>query len=191
MAAGKRETKETKIEISVSRGLGPASIDTGIGFLDHMLELMAFHGQLELAVKCQGDLKVDAHHTAEDTGILLGQLLAELAGDKGSITRYGHAYVPMDETLARTVIDVSGRPWLTFNAEFSKAQVGGFDTELFVEFFRALVFNARLTCHIDLIRGGNTHHEAEAIFKSFGQALRIALSDSGTGRIPSSKGVIE
>lgn len=187
---GNRETKETKIFIRLDRGTGPSSIDTGIGFFNHMLELLAFHGQFELEVQCQGDLAVDGHHSVEDVGILLGGLLAELSSDKASITRYGTACVPMDETLARTVIDVSGRPYLFFQASFSKAAVGSFDTELVEEFFRALVFNARLTCHIDLIRGGNSHHEIEAVFKAFGQALRIALSDSGIRRLPSTKGVI-
>lgn len=188
---GERKTKETEIKVRVGRGLGESKIDTGIGFFNHMLELLAFHGQLELEVTCNGDLDVDGHHTVEDVGILMGELLQQLAGDKKTITRYGHAYVPMDETLARTVIDISGRPYLVFNAEISRDKVGSFDTELTEEFFRAVAVNARYTCHLDLLRGGNAHHEIEALFKSFGQALRIALSDSGIERVPSTKGVIQ
>lgn len=190
MMTGTRETRETKIEISLGQGLAPSEIETGIGFFDHMLDLLAFHGQLELKVRCQGDLEVDFHHTVEDTGILMGQLLLKLAEEKKNYTRYGTAHVPMDESLARTVLDISGRPWLIFSADFARAQVGGFDTELVEEFFRALCVNARLTCHVDLIRGGNTHHEIEAVFKSFGQALRIALADSGTDRVASTKGML-
>lgn len=186
-----RETKETKILISLSRGSDPSHIDTGVGFLDHMLELFAFHGHLVLDCMVTGDTRVDDHHTTEDVGIVIGQLLAQLCEDKKGITRYGHAYVPMDETLSRTVIDISGRPYLSFNATFSKEKVGTFDTELVEEFFRGLVINARYTVHIDLLRGGNAHHEIESIFKSFGQSMRIAMSASGTDRIPSSKGVIE
>lgn len=186
-----RETKETRIRMSLDRGVEPSHIDTGIGFLNHMLDLFVFHGHFVMDCAVTGDTNVDDHHTAEDVGIVFGQLLAELGSDKSRITRYGHAYVPMDETLSRSVIDISGRPYLSFNATFSKEKVGSFDTELVEEFFRGLVINARYTAHIDLIRGGNTHHEIESIFKSFAQSLRIALSDSDTGRLPSSKGVIE
>lgn len=186
-----RITKETKIAITLKRGLEPSVINTGVGFLNHMLDLFAFHGHFVLDVQVDGDTDVDDHHTTEDVGIVLGQLLAELGKDKGAINRYGSAYVPMDETLARSVIDISGRPYLSFNAAFSKEKVGSFDVELVEEFFHGLVINARYTAHIDLIRGGNTHHEIEAIFKAFAQSLRIAMADSDVQRLPSSKGVIE
>ena len=186
-----RITKETKIAITLKRGLEPSVINTGVGFLNHMLDLFAFHGHFVLDVQVDGDTDVDDHHTTEDVGIVLGQLLAELGQDTGAINRYGSAYVPMDETLARSVIDISGRPYLSFNASFSKEKVGSFDVELVEEFFHGLVINARYTAHIDLIRGGNTHHEIEAIFKAFAQSLRIAMADSDVQRLPSSKGVIE
>ena len=186
-----RITKETKIAITLKRGLEPSVINTGVGFLNHMLDLFAFHGHFVLDVQVDGDTDVDDHHTTEDVGIVLGQLLAELGQDKRTINRYGSAYVPMDETLARSVIDISGRPYLSFNASFSKEKVGSFDVELVEEFFHGLVINARYTAHIDLIRGGNTHHEIEAIFKAFAQSLRIAMADSDVQRLPSSKGVIE
>ena len=188
---GERQTKETAIQMQLGKGTGPSTIETGLGFFDHMLELLAFHGQLELDVSCDGDLHVDGHHTVEDVGILFGELLQELAGDKRAIRRYGHAYVPMDESLARVVVDVSGRPYLSCQAKLSAAQVGHFDTELVEEFFRAVCINARWTCHMDLLRGGNTHHEIEALFKAFGQALAVALADSGVDRVPSTKGVIQ
>ncbi|MFC6464099.1 imidazoleglycerol-phosphate dehydratase HisB [Marinilactibacillus sp. GCM10026970] len=186
-----RITKETAIHLSVERGLSASTIDTGVGFLNHMLDLLAFHGHFVFDIKVDGDLDVDDHHTTEDVGILLGQAIAELNVDKSSIQRYGTAYVPMDETLARSVVDVSGRPFLHFEAQFSTQTVGSFDVELVKEFFYALSINARLTTHLDLIRGGNTHHEIEALFKAFAQSLRIALSNSEIDRIPSSKGVIE
>lgn len=186
-----RITKETTIHLSVERGLSASTIDTGVGFLNHMLDLLAFHGHFVFDIKVDGDLEVDDHHTTEDVGILLGQAITELNVDKSSIQRYGTAYVPMDETLARSVVDVSGRPFLHFEAQFSAQTVGTFDVELVKEFFYALSINARLTTHLDLIRGGNTHHEIEALFKAFAQSLRIALSNSEIDRIPSSKGVIE
>lgn len=185
-----RITKETTIHLSVERGLSASTIDTGVGFLNHMLDLLAFHGHFVFDIKVDGDLEVDDHHTTEDVGILLGQAITELNVDKSSIQRYGTAYVPMDETLARSVVDVSGRPFLHFEAQFSAQTVGTFDVELVKEFFYALSINARLTTHLDLIRGGNTHHEIEALFKAFAQSLRIALSNSEIDRIPSSKGVI-
>ena len=187
-----RETKETSIDIAIDlNDTQESSINTGVGFLDHMLTLFSFHSGINLQINVQGDTEVDDHHTTEDIGIVLGQLLLEAVKDKQSFTRYGTFYIPMDETLARVVTDISGRPYLSFNAEFSKEKVGTFDTELVEEFFRGLVINARLTTHIDLIRGGNTHHEIEAIFKAFARSLKIALSDDGTKGIPSSKGVIE
>ncbi|WP_080145385.1 imidazoleglycerol-phosphate dehydratase HisB [Marinilactibacillus piezotolerans] len=186
-----RITKETSIRMSVDRGLEPSTIDTGVGFLNHMLDLLAFHGHFVFDIKVEGDLDVDDHHTTEDVGILLGQSIAELNEDKSKIQRYGTAYVPMDETLARSVVDISGRPCLHFEAVFSSQKVGTFDVELVKEFFYAVAINSRITAHLDLIRGGNTHHEIEALFKAFAQSLRIALSDSNVNRIPSSKGVIE
>ena len=186
-----RITKETSIRMSVDRGLEPSTIDTGVGFLNHMLDLLAFHGHFVFDIKVEGDLDVDDHHTTEDVGILLGQSIAELNEDKSKIQRYGTAYVPMDETLARSVVDISGRPYLHFEAVFSNQKVGTFDVELVKEFFYAVAINSRITAHLDLIRGGNTHHEIEALFKAFAQSLRIALSDSNMNRIPSSKGVIE
>jgi len=186
-----RITKETAITLSVDRGLSESTIDTGVGFLNHMLDLFAFHGHFVFDIKVDGDTDVDDHHTTEDVGILLGQALAKLIGDKSSIQRYGTAYVPMDETLARTVIDISGRPYLTFDNTFSSQTVGTFDVQLVREFFTALTMNARLTVHMDLIRGGNTHHEIEALFKSFAQALRQAASHTVIDRLPSSKGVIQ
>lgn len=186
-----RITKETSIRMSVDRGLEPSTIDTGVGFLNHMLDLLAFHGHFVFDIKVEGDLDVDDHHTTEDVGILLGQSIAELNEDKSKIQRYGTAYVPMDETLARSVVDISGRPYLHFEAVFSNQKVGTFDVELVKEFFYAVAINSRITAHLDLIRGGNTHHEIEALFKAFAQSLRIALSDSNVTRIPSSKGVIE
>lgn len=186
-----RITKETEIKLTLDYGLQASSIDTGVGFLNHMLDLLAFHSHFVFDISVNGDTEVDDHHTTEDVGILLGQAIAELAKDKSKIQRYGTAYVPMDETLARSVIDVSGRPFLHFDADFSKEKVGTFDVELVKEFFYALVINARLTAHIELIRGGNAHHEIEALFKAFAQSLRIALSNSKVDRLPSSKGVIE
>lgn len=187
-----RETKETSIQITIDlSGDQVTSISTGVGFLDHMLTLFSFHSGISCQIEVQGDNEVDDHHTTEDVGIVLGQLLLEAIKDKPSFTRYGSFYIPMDETLARVITDISGRPYLSFNAQFSKEKVGTFDTELVEEFFRGLVINARLTTHIDLIRGGNTHHEIEAIFKAFARSLKIALSDDGSKGVPSSKGVIE
>ncbi|MER2064025.1 MAG: imidazoleglycerol-phosphate dehydratase HisB [Alkalibacterium sp.] len=186
-----RSTKETKIKLSLDNGLTESKIDTGVGFLNHMLDLFAFHGHYVLDVTVDGDTEVDDHHTTEDVGILLGQGIAELNQDKSAIERYGSAYVPMDETLARTVVDISGRPYLHFEADFSSQKVGSFDVQLVKEFFYALTIHARLTVHMDLLRGENTHHEIEALFKSFAQALRKASTSSDISRLPSSKGVIE
>ncbi len=187
----RRETTETKIDIKLSVSKKESQIHTGVGFLDHMLTLWSFHSGLALQIDVEGDTWVDDHHTTEDIGIVLGQLLRQLIKDKVHYTRYGTQYIPMDETLARAVVDISGRPYLNFQADFSKEKVGQFDTELVKEFFRALVFNAYLTVHIDLLHQGNTHHESEAIFKAFAHALKQALRDSEDRRIPSSKGVIE
>lgn len=187
----KRETKETKIDITMTQSNAESHINTGVGFLDHMLTLFSFHSGLSLSIDVEGDTWVDDHHTTEDIGIVLGQLLLQLTQANPYYERYGQQYLPMDETLARAVVDISGRPYLNFNATFSKEKVGQFDTELVEEFFRAFVINARLTVHIDLLHQGNTHHEIEAIFKAFARALKQALAPAQTARIPSSKGVIE
>ncbi|MEB7846109.1 imidazoleglycerol-phosphate dehydratase HisB [Mammaliicoccus sciuri] len=186
-----RSTKETDIKIQLRLDGEDSHINTGVGFLDHMLTLFSFHSGIALNIEVVGDTHVDDHHTVEDIGIVIGQLLLEVVKDKKSFTRYGSFYIPMDETLARVVTDISGRPYLSFNATFSREKVGTFDTELVEEFFRALVINSRLTTHIDLIRGGNTHHEIEAIFKAFARSLKIALTQDDYAGIPSSKGVIE
>lgn len=186
-----RNTAETQLSISLADDQRTSKIDTGVGFLDHMLTLFTFHSKLSITIEANGDTEVDDHHVTEDIGIVLGQLLLELVKERKSFQRYGVSYIPMDETLARSVIDISGRPYLSFNADFSKEKVGTFDTELVDEFFRALVINARLTTHIDLLRGGNTHHEIEGIFKSFARALKEALASNDSEGIPSSKGVIE
>ncbi|CCI58990.1 MAG: imidazoleglycerol-phosphate dehydratase HisB [Tetragenococcus koreensis] len=186
-----RNTAETQLSISLADDQRTSKIDTGVGFLDHMLTLFTFHSKLSITIEANGDTEVDDHHVTEDIGIVLGQLLLELVKERKSFQRYGVSYIPMDETLARSVIDISGRPYLSFNADLSKEKVGTFDTELVDEFFRALVINARLTTHIDLLRGGNTHHEIEGIFKSFARALKEALASNDSEGIPSSKGVIE
>ena len=186
-----RNTAETQLSISLADDQRTSKIDTGVGFLDHMLTLFTFHSKLSITIEANGDTEVDDHHVTEDIGIVLGQLLLELVKERKSFQRYGVSYIPMDETLARSVVDISGRPYLSFNAELSKEKVGTFDTELVDEFFRALVINARLTTHIDLLRGGNTHHEIEGIFKSFARALKEALASNDSEGIPSSKGVIE
>lgn len=189
----RRETGETDITVCLNLdGTGQAEVQTGIGFFDHMLHLLAKHALCDLSVQVErGDLEVDGHHMVEDTGIVLGQLIDRLLSDKSGLCRYGHFYLPMDETLARAVVDLSGRPYLSFNAEFSGAGCGRFDSELVEEFFRALAFNARLTLHLDLLRGGNTHHEIEALFKAFARAFRQAISrDEREPGIPSSKGVL-
>lgn len=185
-----RNTRETKITVSLNLdGTGKNSIDTGVGFFDHMLELFACHGKFDLEVRCDGDTKVDAHHSVEDIGIVMGKLFYELLGDKKGIERYAAVYVPMDESLARSVVDISGRPFLSYNAEL-KGKIGDFDAELTEEFFRAFCTYGLITAHIDVIRGGNMHHMAEAAFKSFARALKAAVKVTGT-EIPSSKGTLE
>lgn len=187
-----RKTNETNItlEFDIS-GEGQSQISTGIGFFDHMLELFAFHGRFDLNVKCQGDLDVDGHHTVEDVGIVLGQAFHKaLSGDR-AIVRYATAWVPMDESLARAVVDVSGRPFLLFNAEFGQSKVGDFDTELVREFFQAFVNHARLTLHLSLVYGTNTHHKIEALFKAVAVALRQAVQlDKKRPGPASTKGVL-
>lgn len=166
-----------------------AKVNTGVGFLNHMLTLFNFHSGLSFNVEAQGDTEVDDHHTVEDIGIVLGELIRELYQSLPSYQRYGSFYLPMDESLARVVLDLSGRPHLSFNATFSKEKVGTFDTELVEEFFNAVAMNARMTLHIDLLKTGNTHHEIEAIFKGFARALKLALA-ANDGGVPSSKGLI-
>lgn len=186
-----RETLETQVAVSINLdGSGEGKFDTGVPFLEHMLDQIARHGLFDLDVKAKGDLHIDGHHTVEDIGITLGQAFAQAVGDKRGITRYGHAYVPLDEALSRVVIDLSGRPSLDFFAEFESGMIGGFDTELFYEFFQGFVNHAQVTLHIDSIRGRNSHHIAETIFKAFGRALRVAVSvdERLAGAMPSTKG---
>ncbi|MDH3353821.1 MAG: imidazoleglycerol-phosphate dehydratase HisB [Chromatiales bacterium] len=186
-----RETLETQIAVSINLdGSGEGKFDTGVPFLEHMLDQIARHGLFDLDVKAKGDLHIDGHHTVEDIGITLGQAFAQAVGDKRGITRYGHAYVPLDESLSRVVIDLSGRPSLDFVADFGAGMIGDFDTELFYEFFQGFVNHAQVTLHIDSIRGRNSHHIAETIFKAFGRALRMAVSvdERLAGAMPSTKG---
>lgn len=188
----KRETAETKIALSLNLdGTGKSEIQTGVGFFDHMLTLFAFHSQIDLNVTVEGDTWVDAHHTVEDVGIALGQMIAKALGDKVGIRRYGSSYLPMDETLARAVIDVSGRPFLVYDATIKNPKLGDFDTELAEEFFRAVAMNARVTLHLSVLYGSNSHHMIEGLFKAFGRALQEAISSDGSGRLPSTKGWIE
>ncbi|MBM0845088.1 imidazoleglycerol-phosphate dehydratase HisB [Staphylococcus saprophyticus] len=187
----KRKTAETELSIILADDKRTSEINTGVGFLNHILTLFTFHSGLSIIIEANGDTEVDDHHVTEDIGIVLGQLLLDMIRERKSFQRYGVSYIPMDETLSRAVVDISGRPYLSFNATLSKEKVGTFDSELVEEFFRALIINARLTTHIDLLRGGNTHHEIEAIFKSFARALKMALSENDNDNIPSSKGVIE
>ncbi|MGH8474696.1 MAG: imidazoleglycerol-phosphate dehydratase HisB [Methylococcales bacterium] len=186
-----RNTLETRVQVKVNLdGSGISSFDTGLPFLDHMLDQIARHGLIDLAIHARGDLEIDAHHTVEDIGITFGQAVDRAIGDKKGIVRYGHAYVPLDEALSRVVIDFSGRPGLSYNVEFPRARIGNFDVDLFLEFFRGFVNHARLTLHIDNLKGTNAHHVAETIFKAFGRAMRVACSlDPALGqRIPSTKG---
>ena len=187
-----RATNETDIRLSLNLdGSGSSRIDSGIGFFDHMLTALAIHGQFDLDVTCQGDLEVDAHHTVEDIGICIGRALNETLGDRSGISRFGNALVPMDESLARAAVDLSGRPYLVYVAEIDEASVGAFPTELGEEFFRSLADHGRLNLHIDLIRGSNAHHCLEAIFKAVARALRQAVSpDPSVSGIPSTKGVL-
>ena len=189
-ASVKRTTRETDIELSLSLdGSGRSSIDTGIGFLDHMLELFAFHGSLDLEIKCRGDLEVDTHHTTEDIAIALGQAIREALGDKKGIERYGMCYLPMDETLARIVLDFSGRSCCVFRAEFTRDSLGSLAIEDIREFFMALSANAGLTLHAEVLYGSNDHHRAESLFKGLGRAVKSAISVT-SDRILSTKGVI-
>lgn len=186
-----RDTLETQITVTVNLdGQGKTSFATGVPFLEHMLEQVARHGMLDLEIKASGDLHIDAHHTVEDIGITLGQATARALADKRGIRRYGHAYVPLDEALSRVVIDFSGRPGLEYHASYPRARVGEFDVDLIHEFFQGFCNHALVTLHIDCLRGANSHHVAETIFKAFGRALRMALEvDPAMGdRLPSTKG---
>ena len=186
-----RNTLETQITASINLdGTGVSSFQTGLPFLDHMMDQIARHGMFDLNVVANGDLHIDAHHTVEDIGITLGQAFAKAIGDKKGITRYGHAYVPLDEALSRVVLDISGRPGLAFSCEFTRGRIGDFDVDLFHEFFQGFINHANVTLHIDNLKGNNAHHQAETIFKAFGRALRMAVSFDArmTGIMPSTKG---
>ncbi len=186
-----RNTKETQIQVTINLdGTGASKFQTGLPFLEHMLEQVARHGLMDLVIEANGDLHIDAHHTVEDIGITLGQAMAKAAGDKRGIRRYGHAYVPLDEALSRVVVDFSGRPGLTFGVEFPRARISDFDVDLLHEFFQGFVNHAQVTLHVDSLRGKNAHHVAETVFKAFGRALRMALEpDVRMGDVvPSTKG---
>lgn len=188
-----RDTQETKIRVAINLdGTGKQDINTGVPFLDHMLDQIARHGLIDLEVYCEGDTHIDDHHTVEDVGITLGQAFAKAVGDKKGIVRYGHSYVPLDEALSRVVIDFSGRPGLFYHIPFTRALIGRFDVDLFQEFFQGFVNHAAVTLHIDNLKGINSHHQAETVFKAFGRALRMALAEDPrmAGVIPSTKGVL-
>jgi len=192
-AAVKRDTLETQIEVTLNLdGSGKASLDTGVAFLEHMLDQVARHGMFDIDVRAKGDLHIDAHHTVEDIGITLGQAFAKAVGDKKGLRRYGHAYVPLDEALSRVVVDFSGRPGMDYHASYPRAMIGEFDVDLLKEFFQGFVNHANVTLHIDNIRGANAHHIAETIFKAFGRALRVAveLDPRMQNVIPSTKGTL-
>jgi len=188
-----RNTNETRIRVAINLdGTGRQKLNTGVPFLDHMLDQIARHGLIDLEVHAEGDLHIDAHHTVEDVGITLGMAIAKAVGDKAGIRRYGHAYVPLDEALSRVVIDFSGRPGLHMRVPFKSGMVGGFDTQLAFEFFQGFVNHANVTLHIDNLRGHNTHHQIETVFKAFGRALRmaVALDERMAGQMPSTKGCL-
>ncbi|HAU16610.1 MAG: imidazoleglycerol-phosphate dehydratase [Pseudomonadales bacterium] len=188
-----RNTLETQITVSVNLdGTGQCKLDTGVPFLEHMIDQVARHGLIDIEILAQGDLHIDAHHTVEDTGITLGQALAKAWGDKKGIRRYGHAYVPLDEALSRVVVDLSGRPGLVMDVDYTRAMIGGFDVDLFGEFFQGLVNHAMITLHIDNLKGKNAHHQAETVFKAFGRALRMAVErdERMAGVMPSTKGTL-
>jgi imidazoleglycerol-phosphate dehydratase len=186
-----RNTLETQIKAGINLdGTGVAKLDSGLGFLDHMLDQIARHGMMDITIEAKGDLHIDAHHTVEDIGITLGQAFAKAIGDKKGVRRYGHAYVPLDEALSRVVLDISGRPGLEYGVEFTRARIGEFDVDLIHEFFQGFVNHALVTLHIDNLSGHNAHHQAETIFKAFGRALRMAVEADPrmAGIMPSTKG---
>ncbi|WP_027967655.1 imidazoleglycerol-phosphate dehydratase HisB [Halomonas halocynthiae] len=193
IATVSRDTQETRITVTVNLdGQGRLNSQTGIPFLDHMLDQIARHGLIDLDINADGDLHIDDHHTVEDIGITLGQAFRQALGDKRGISRYGHAYVPLDEALSRVVIDFSGRPGLFMDVEFTRASIGTLDTQLFWEFFQGFVNHAQATLHIDNLKGFNAHHQAETIFKAFGRAVRMATAEDSrmAGQMPSTKGVL-
>ncbi len=188
-----RNTAETQIRVRVDLdGTGKSALDSGVPFLDHMLDQIARHGLIDLEIEAKGDLHIDAHHTVEDIGITLGQATARALGDKKGIRRYGHAYVPLDEALSRVVLDLSGRPGLDWHVQFTRAMVGQFDVDLAREFFQGFVNHALVTLHVDNLRGDNAHHQCETVFKAFARALRMAVEPDERlgGRIPSTKGTL-
>ncbi|MET4692215.1 imidazoleglycerol-phosphate dehydratase HisB [Endozoicomonas lisbonensis] len=190
-ASVERNTLETKIRVDINLdGTGKGQFDTGVPFLEHMMDQIARHGMIDLDIKADGDNHIDDHHTVEDIGITLGQAFTKAIGDKKGITRYGHSYVPLDEALSRVVIDFSGRPGLEFNVDFTRSHIGQFDVDLFYEFFQGFVNHANVTLHIDNLRGRNSHHQIETVFKAFGRALRMALTFDPrmSGQMPSTKG---
>lgn len=192
-ASVSRDTRETQITVSVNLdGTGSGGFETGLPFLDHMLDQIARHGLIDIDIKADGDLEIDAHHTVEDIGITLGQAVTRALGEKTGIRRYGHAYVPLDEALSRVVLDLSGRPGLEYHVSFPRARVGDFDVDLFHEFFQGFVNHAMVTLHIDMIRGTNAHHIIETVFKAFGRALRVAVEPDPrmAGIMPSTKGTL-
>lgn len=192
-ASVSRDTLETQITVSLNLdGTGNSSFDTGIPFLEHMLDQISRHGLIDLDIKANGDLHIDDHHTVEDIGITMGQAFAQAVGDKKGIRRYGHAYVPLDEALSRVVLDLSGRPGMEFNVPFTRSAVGGFDVDLFHEFFQGFINHALVTLHVDCLRGENSHHQIETVFKAFGRALRMALEHDPrmAGVMPSTKGTL-
>ena len=192
-AKAERETKETRICAAVNLdGTGDSQVDTGLAFFDHMLDQVGRHGRIDLEIAATGDLEVDYHHTIEDCGIVFGEALAEALGDKAGVRRFGYAYAPLDEALARAVVDLSGRASLVYNADLAREQVGGIDTELFREFFNGLASGAKIAVHLDLIRGINAHHQVESMFKAFAVALGMAVSPDPriAGKVPSTKGTI-
>lgn len=192
-ASVQRDTLETQISVDINLdGTGQTNFDTGIPFLEHMMDQIARHGMIDLDIKANGDIEIDDHHTVEDIGITLGQAFAQAVGDKKGINRYGHSYVPLDEALSRVVIDFSGRPGLEMHVKFTRGRVGNFDVDLFYEFFQGFTNHAKVTLHVDNLRGYNTHHQIETIFKAFGRALRMALTPDPrmSGITPSTKGAL-
>ena len=190
-ASVERNTLETQIQVAINLdGTGECKLDTGVPFLEHMLDQVARHGLIDIEIKAKGDLHIDAHHTVEDIGITLGQAFSQAIGDKKGIVRYGHAYVPLDEALSRVVIDFSGRPGMEYNVDFTRASIGEFDVDLFHEFFQGFINHANVTLHIDSLSGTNSHHIAETIFKAFGRAVRMAIAADSRmqGVMPSTKG---